>query len=329
MIAETLFSINTLYRQPIPVTGLFFGSGEKTLAIVGSLRGNEVQQLYICSQLVKCLKRYEEDGMITEGCQILVIPCVNPFSMNLGKRFWAVDNTDINRMFPGYAKGETTQRIAASLFDHLRGYVYGIQLSSFYLPGNFVPHVRVLDTGYHDLDLCDYFGLPYVMLSKPLPIDTGTLNYNWQVFDTKAFSIYSKETKNVHDESAVQAIEATFSFMNSQGMLKGIDARETQGKYYPFHPIHFSEEDLVNVLSSKGGIFIHRSFVGEEVKKGGVLADILDAYSGEIAERLLAPCDGRIFFNHNSNLISGHEVSCRIIPNDAVFKHSESSMRRS
>ena len=32
--------------------------------------------------------------------------------MNVGKRFFPVDNTDINRMFPGYDKGETTQRLA-------------------------------------------------------------------------------------------------------------------------------------------------------------------------------------------------------------------------
>ena len=35
--------------------------------------------------------------------------------MNIGKRFWSADNTDINRMFPGYNLGETTQRIAAGV----------------------------------------------------------------------------------------------------------------------------------------------------------------------------------------------------------------------
>ncbi|MDR1640593.1 MAG: succinylglutamate desuccinylase/aspartoacylase family protein [Clostridiales bacterium] len=315
MKKETLFAINTIYRQPIPVHGLIFGSGEKSLAIVGSLRGNEVQQLYICSQIVKLLSRYEADGLIAPGKQIMVIPCVNAFSMNVGKRFWAADNTDINRMFPGYSKGETTQRIAASLFEHLKGHVFGIQLSSFYIPGNFVPHVRILDTGFHDLDLCDFFGLPYVMVSKPMPVDTGTLNYNWQVFDTKAFSIYSKETKNVHIDSAIQAIEATFQFMQSQGIIRSASPTE-EGSYYPFHPVRFKEEDLVNVLSQRGGIFLHRSQVGDEVKTGALLAETLDPYGGNVIERMVAPCDGRIFFNHNSNLIGGHEVSCRIIPDN-------------
>ena len=70
-------------------------------AAAGSMRGNEYQQLYICSQLVKRLGEMEEQGRLTPGKQIMVIPCVNPYSMNVQKRFWSIDNTDINRMFPG------------------------------------------------------------------------------------------------------------------------------------------------------------------------------------------------------------------------------------
>ena len=94
------------------MTGYEFGEGEEAVCIVGSMRGNEVQQLYCCSRLVKKLKGMEEEGKLTPGKKILVIPCVNPYSVNIQKRFWTVDNTDINRMFPGYDLGETTQRIA-------------------------------------------------------------------------------------------------------------------------------------------------------------------------------------------------------------------------
>lgn len=35
--------------------------------------------------------------------------------------------------------------------------------------------------------------LPYVVMRKPEPIDTTTLNYNWQTWETNAFSVYTKE----------------------------------------------------------------------------------------------------------------------------------------
>lgn len=130
------------FRDTFRIKGFRFGEGEKSLALVGAMRGNEIQQQYICSQVVCRLAALEKEGRLTPGHEILIVPSVNPFSMNIEKRFWAMDNTDINRMFPGYNQGETTQRIAAALFDAIQGYTYGIQLASFYVPGDFVPHVR-------------------------------------------------------------------------------------------------------------------------------------------------------------------------------------------
>lgn len=53
MRKEILYTIKGLYRDDFRVTGFAFGEGKKSLCIVGSMRGNEVQQIYCCSQLVK------------------------------------------------------------------------------------------------------------------------------------------------------------------------------------------------------------------------------------------------------------------------------------
>ena len=117
MKKEVIYEIKSLYRDDFRVTGYEFGEGEKSVCIVGNTRGNEIQQLYVCSQLVKRLKKKEQEGKIKKGHKILVIPSVNTYSTNIQKRFWTTDNTDINRMFPGYDVGETTQRIASGVFE--------------------------------------------------------------------------------------------------------------------------------------------------------------------------------------------------------------------
>jgi len=170
--------------------------------------------MYICSQIVKRLKILEKSGMIRDGIEILVMPCVNYYSMNIGKRFWSMDNTDINRMFPGYDLGETTQRIADGVFKQLQGYRYGIQLTSFYQTGNFLPHVKMMETKMTDHKLMHWFGLPYGIIRFPRPYDTTTLNYNWQIWETSAFSLYSSETDGIDDESSQLAVEAIFRFLN-------------------------------------------------------------------------------------------------------------------
>ena len=184
------------------------------------MRGKEGQQLDVCARSIRRVGEVEAAHAITADREILVIPSVNHHAMNLGKRFWPVDNTDINRMFPGYDLGETTQRIAAGVFDKVKDYDYGIQFASFYLPGDFIPHVRMMDTGRQNTSLAGLFGLPYVVVRRPKPIDTTTLNYNWQIWDTSAFSLYTTETDFIDEVSARQAVAAVLRFLTRMGILK-------------------------------------------------------------------------------------------------------------
>lgn len=59
MKKEIIYSLKGIYREDYQIEGYRFGGGEKSACIVGALRGNEIQQLYICSQLVKALKELE------------------------------------------------------------------------------------------------------------------------------------------------------------------------------------------------------------------------------------------------------------------------------
>lgn len=299
-----LYEIQGLYRDNFRVTGYEFGEGEEAVCIVGSMRGNEVQQLYCCSQLVKKLKAMEEEGRLTSGHKILVIPCVNPYSVNIQKRFWTVDNTDINRMFPGYDLGETTQRIADGVFRVVSSYRFGIQFTSFYMPGDFMPHVRMMDTGLEDTEPAKQFGMPYVVLRKVRPYDTTTLNYNWQIWEKQAFSMYTTTTTRLDPKSAKEAVRGILTFFHKQGIADyhGHDGYQSQV---------VKDADMVSVRTTGAGLFNPVVSVGEEVEKGQILACLIDACEGEIIEELRAPVDGIVFFMHGEALTYA---------NTAVFK---------
>lgn len=220
MNKENIVTLKSPYRDDFQINGYRFGKGEKTCCIVGAMRGNEVQQLYVCSQIIRALSNIEKKGDLVYGKQIMVIPSLNPFSMNIQRRFWSVDNTDLNRMFPGDAHGKTTQRIAAGIFDFIKEYQYGIQFTSFYISGDFIPHVRMMDTEHKNIGLANLFGLPYILLRKPKPFDTATLNFNWQNCDTSAFSVYTNETEHIDEESANIAVSAVLRFLSRMGVIK-------------------------------------------------------------------------------------------------------------
>lgn len=306
MKKKVIYEIRGLYRDSFRVTGYEFGSGEKSVCIVGSMRGNEIQQLYCCSMLVKRFKQLEEDGKLLPGHQVLIIPCVNPYSMNTKKRFWSVDNTDINRMFPGYDLGETTQRIADGVFRVISEYKYGIQYTSFYMPGEFLPHVRLMATGFEDLELARQFGMPYVVRRAVRPFDTTTLNYNWQLWETHAFSMYTTTTTNVDKMSAKESVGGILNFLKRQGI---VDYRGHDG--YISRVVE--DTDLVSVPTKTSGIFESVVKVGEEVERGQLLARIIDCYEGEIIEELRAPADGIVFFMHGEPLTYSQTAVFKLI----------------
>lgn len=306
MKKRIIFETSSLYRDAFRVRGFEFGEGGRSACIIGSMRGNEVQQIYICSQLVKKLKSLEEQGRIRPGHSIMVIPSVNPYSMNSKERFWTTDKTDINRMFPGYDLGETTQRIAAGIFEAIRGYQFGIQFTSFYMPGRFMPHVRMMQTGFEDLELAKQFGMPYVILRKVRPYDTTTLNYNWQIWATKAFSIYSTSTPEIDKESARDAIHSVLRFLARQQIID-----------YTTHDGYISsvvvDTDMVSVRTKTAGIFDSKVRVGAEIAQGQLLAQIIDPLEGEVKEELVSPVDGIVFFGHNEPLTYANTAVIKIV----------------
>ena len=294
------------YRDDFRIDGYWFGSGEKTVAIVGAMRGDEIQQQYICARIVEALKDAEYRNKIADGKSILVIPSCNPFSMNVSKRFWAMDGTDINRMFPGYGKGETTQRFAAAVFEYIKDFEYGMQMASFYMPGEFVPHVRMLKTGYEDIATAQLFGMPFVTVRKPLPFDTTLLNYNWQIWGAKAFSIYAGQTNYVEDSTSNLTIDSILRF------LKKIHVLDVRVQNAGYESIVLDEEELVNVIARRAGIFYRMIGAGPHVKEGQVLARILDPYDCSVLEEVKAPVSGTVFFAHNKPLTLEHAIIYRI-----------------
>lgn len=288
-----IYSFKGLYRDDFRVRGYEFGNGEKSVCILGSLRGNEYQQIYVCSRLITKLKKLEQSGNITEGKSIMVIPCGNPYSVNIKKRFWSIDNTDINRMFPGYDKGETTQRIAAGIFDKINDYKYGVQFASFYMPGYFVPQVRMMKTGNENVDMAKKFGLPYVVLHSPRPFDTATLNYNWQIWETNAFSIYTSSTEKIDKASANQGVNAVLSFLAKEGLIEYHNISERKTKVV-------ESDKFLSVRANNAGFLESLVKAGEHVIKGQVMAYVTDPYTSDILQTVTASEDAIVAFEYDS-----------------------------
>jgi len=306
MNKEVIYTMNTAFRGEYTIHGYSYGKGEKAACIVGAMRGNEYQQLYICSLLAQKLSEIETQGDIVTGKEILLIPTLNYSSMNAKKIKWISDDSDINRSFPGNHKGIATSRIAATLFDRVKDYLYGMQFASFNLEGEAVPHIRMLETGKESTSLANLFGMPYVITGMNKALDQVTLNYNWQENGTQAFSIYSATTNRIDDESARLAVSSVLRFLTRMGIIK-----------YDCHGGYISsilkEKDLVSVKADEAGFFRRLVGINQEVKRGQILAEIINPMDGNVKAEIIAPTDGITFYVQDSPMVFQNVVIYKII----------------
>ena len=314
MRQNIIFSYETPFSGEHNIYGYTYGAGsysepmkaERSAAIVGSMRGNEYQQLYICSKLSARLAVLEENGDIVHGKSITIIPSVNYNSINASHKYWLSDDSDINRVFPGNPEGPATSRLAYALMEELKQYSYGIQFPSYYMRGRFIPHVRMMKTGHESTNLANLFGLPFVMLNEPRAFDKGTLNYNWQMSGTEAFSLYSGGTGRINEEYAEVATSAVLRFLSRMGIIRynGLGGHIST---------LMNEEEMTSIKSEAAGFFKRTRNVNVEVRRGDLLAEIIDPMDGHVLSEVRSPVDGIIFYQQDAPLIYQNVVIFRII----------------
>ena len=190
--------------------------------------------------------------------------------------------------------------------ERVKGYNYGIQFPSFYLQGEFIPHIRMMETGLQSNSLANLFGLPYVVTGSERAYNTTTLNYNWQINGTSAFSIYTGATDEIDEERAQIGVSAVLRFLTRMGIIR-----------YNCHGGYISsildEEDMVSIQSSKAGFLRKLIGTNEEVKRGDVLAEVIEPNLGTVVAEIVAPTDGIIFYVQDAPLVFENSVIYKMI----------------
>jgi uncharacterized protein len=292
-------------RAPLIVEGFLFGEESKgpSIAIVGAMSGDHINQLYVASRLVEYLRQKEEEGKISG--KILVIPAVNTYALNMGQTFWPLDKTDINMMFPGYAQGETTQRIAAKLFASLQGYDYGVILEGRRDQGMCLPYVKMIKSDYEDLDYARDLGMRFIHYRPYSPIETVMLQYNWQLWGTKALSVVFGKNGSINQSDSSEVQGALVRLMAKRGIL---ELPMFEG--FVSNIIH--PENITLLKAAHAGIFDSLVLCGTTITKGETLGQITDALSGEKLENIIAPIDGVVTCQYANPLIFQNSIAFRI-----------------
>ncbi|WP_210147179.1 succinylglutamate desuccinylase/aspartoacylase family protein [Shewanella sp. WXL01] len=273
-----------------------------TMFVSAAVHGDELNGIEIIRRLIN-LKGFK----ISAGT-LIAVPMVNVYGVVNQSRYMP-DRRDLNRSFPGSAKGSLAARVANKFLKEVVSHCdYGIDLHTGAIHRSNLPQIRAHLQDEQTLALAKAFGVPVILNSEIIDgslrdaaVENGTRVLLYEAGEALRFDEYSIR-------AGIQGIVNVLRHLNM--MPKG---RARKGVVN-----QFVANNSGWVRASSSGIVSHHFELGDQVKKGDVLADIGSPY-GERLGQVLANKSGVIIGKQNIPLVQEGEAMYHI----AYFKEDD------
>ncbi len=230
---------------------------------------------------------------------VLAVPIVNVHGFNTGDRYLP-DRRDLNRSFPGSARGSFAARLAKVLMDEVVGRSdIGIDLHTGSLGRSNLPQIRADLSDERTRELATVFG-------APIMIDANTRDGSLRQVATeqgRTVLLYEGGEALRFDEHAI--LVATFGVLRVLNHLGMVDEDVPAG----VQPAHSSGSGWVR--ASRSGIIHLEEPLGAHVSKGQTVARLLGPH-GERSARLKARYDGVVIGLAQHPLVNRGDAVCHI-----------------
>ena len=270
--------------------------------VSAAVHGDELNGVEIIRRLIR-----RRSLKLTKGTLIFV-PMVNVYGV-LNQSRYMPDRRDLNRVFPGSARGSLAGRLAHIFLSEIVSKCdYGIDLHTGAIHRSNLPQVRANLDDVETREMAETFGVPVLLNSN---LRDGSLRESAVEHGVKIL-LYEAGEALRFDELSIRAGEK--GVLNVLGYLGMVRKRKSSSKKItPF--IAYSSSWVRAVTSG----FVHDKVQnGDQVVKGQVLAEIGDSF-GEVQSEVLAGREGIIIGKQNIPLVQEGDAMFHI----AYFKASD------
>ena len=285
------------------------------VVLVAGLHGNELNGVFVLARLASFLRRVaagEREGAALLG-RVLVVPAVNVLGVNTRSRTWPFDGTDLNRMFPGYDAGETTQRIAAAVLERTAQAQWRIDLHASNPDFEELPQVRLIDATDAEREAARWLGLPAVIERSASPAFATTLASAWRQAGGHALIVLAGHADTLQTAHCERLFRALVDFLERAGVLVGMRLAEPEDDVR-----FFSARQSFPLISEQAGWFVSRLEVGQWLLAGDRVGSIYDGFSGELRTEIHAPVAGLLAGLRRQPLLCSGDLVARILTRTEV-----------
>jgi predicted deacylase len=261
--------------------------------VTAGIHGDEVIGVEIVRRLLAQPKLRALAGTL------IVVPIVNTFGF-LNHSRYLPDRRDLNRSFPGSARGSLAARLADLLLREIVGRCdFGIDLHSAAIHRTNLPQIRVVPGDRALLSLARAFGAPVVLVS---PLRDGSLRAAARGMGVEMLLFEGGEGLRFSEFAARAGLTGILRVLRHKGMLSARAVAPVRSR-----PLIASASRWLR--APQGGLLRSFRSEGDVVAAGDVLAAVSDPF-GEVEAPVIAPAAG---------LIIGRAVMPVVNEGDAVF----------
>jgi predicted deacylase len=260
----------------IPVTVVHGARPGPRLLLSAALHGDEINGVDIVRQVLA-----DADPKSLRGT-VIAVPVVNVFGYLMGSRYLP-DRRDLNRAFPGSAKGSLASQIAHLFLTRLVSHAdFAIDLHTGSGGRTNLPQIRANLNDEPTRRAAMAFGAPIVVQARL------RANSYRAVAASRGLPILLFEGGEAlrFDREAIRiGVEGVWRVMAHLGM------RVSHPE--PFVPLPFVASETAWIRAGRGGVFHASTSLGDTVQAGETLGRTTDIY-GQTRSRIVAPWPGMV-----------------------------------
>lgn len=246
--------------ESLPVKVINGRSAGPNIWLSAAIHGDELNGIQIIRRVIRDL-----DAKTLRGA-VIAVPIVNPLGFIAQSRYLP-DRRDLNRSFPGSARGSTASRLAHLFMEQVVSHCsVGIDLHTATNHRINIPQIRANVDDGTTLRLARAFGAPFTIHAR---LRDGSLRQA-AMESGKTMLLYEAGQAHRFDEDAIETgVAGVMRTLRTMGM---IDARLPRVR--PTRLIRRTRW----MRARRGGIAEIEVGLGHRVEKGEIVASISDAF---------------------------------------------------
>lgn len=277
--------------------------GEKRIAIVTGIHGDELEGQFVCYELLRRIKEHPENvkGIID------IYPALNPLGIDSIERGIPKFDIDMNRMFPGDANGSMVEMLVKEIVDDLSDadMCIDIHASNIFLME--MPQVRVSDEMSEKLmPYAKLLNADFVWVHSSATVLESTLAYSLNNINVPTLAVEMGVGMRITKDYGNQITDGIFNVMKAMDIWDGevSEAKEAVVSY---------DREIGQISAKEAGVYLPMVNIGDYVKKGDVFGKITNPLTGEDVETLYAPIDGMVFTRREYPIVIDGSLIGRVL----------------